>query len=191
MCKNSESLTPIYFWFLQVLILWGALAAIILLSITPKSPIYTITDVRGNFSSLNQTSFIRNNSLIFNIEISNPNNRIGVYFDYIHMTLNHNGSTVGNEQHVPGFYQGFKWTTPCKVAVKADQKFLKWVAGGGTTELRVGLKTVVRKETDTICSHAEEIVSLKQTCGALGGLPSFGLNLVVFEPQIPPTTNMN
>ncbi|XP_015883649.3 NDR1/HIN1-like protein 3 [Ziziphus jujuba] len=146
MCKNSESLTPIYFWFLQVLILWGALAAIILLSITPNSPIYTITDVRGNFSLLNQTSFIRNNSLIFNIEISNPNNRIGVYFDYIHMTLNHNGSTVGNEQHVPGFYQGFKWTTPCKVAVKADQKFLKWVAGGGTTELRVGLKTVVRYE---------------------------------------------
>ncbi|KAF3451662.1 hypothetical protein FNV43_RR07758 [Rhamnella rubrinervis] len=157
--SSPESPTPIYLWFLQVLILWGAIAVVIWLSLPPKTPIYTITDVHSSWnytSQVHNSSFtIRNmssTSFIFNIKISNPNKRMGIYFDYVHLTLNHSGAIVGSK-YLTGFYQGFKWsTTSCKVVVDiSDQQFvMRGVAGAGgsstTTDFRVGLEAAIQYE---------------------------------------------
>lgn len=144
---NSESRTPIYLWFLQVLTVWGVTAKVIWLSLTPKTPISMITGVSGwNFTL--RTHNLSSSSFTLDIEISNPNKRMGVYFNYINVSLIHSGATIGNKS-LPGFYQGFKRTSSCKVVVNvSDQRFLGGVIAGtgGSTELKVGLEAAIQYE---------------------------------------------
>ncbi|KAK9267192.1 hypothetical protein L1049_009612 [Liquidambar formosana] len=109
---------------------------------------YTITNLyipalEGQNSTVHRNEVFRQNtSIIFNLEISNPNKGIGVYYDGINLTLYYTDAIVGVKS-MPAFYQGHKKTTLHKVLVNASQQFWRGIEGG-TLYLRVYLETAVK-----------------------------------------------
>ncbi|XP_057961701.1 protein NDR1-like [Malania oleifera] len=151
--SGISKVPSIYFWVFQGFILLGLASAVAWLSLIPKSPICTITDLHvpaldgheaRNYSTFHRHEIIRNTSLIFNLTVSNPNKGIGINFDDISVILGDSNGTRIWTVSVPGFYQGRKKATSLKLEVPINQQFLRGVTGAGTTGLKIDLHTAVR-----------------------------------------------
>ncbi|XP_022714602.1 NDR1/HIN1-like protein 2 [Durio zibethinus] len=94
----------------------------------------------GKYSTFHRrsNSSHQNISIILEIEISNPNKKIGIYHDDIKVALHHNDSFIGNNS-IAGFHQGYSKTTFCEVKVNADQQ--SWE---GIMDRRVNLKICLK-----------------------------------------------
>lgn len=129
--KGSESPFAIYCWFIQVLIVLSLTAVVIWLSSRPRSPKFTITSVyipqTGN-QNFSQT--VGNNSLVFLLDITNPNNGMTICYVDISMKLHDGGFLVGNKS-VEAFCQGQRKTVTEEVLVNFDQQFMRANVGGG------------------------------------------------------------
>ncbi|XP_038689017.1 protein NDR1-like [Tripterygium wilfordii] len=124
--SNSKSLVSLCCFVLQVVIVLCMSSVVIWLSLRPKIPVYKVTNAyapaldRWNSTfHLNRVS--KNNSISLQLEISNPNKRIGVYYNEINVTLCSGKSVIGTKT-LPGFFQGYRNSTAAKVLVDADQK---------------------------------------------------------------------
>ena len=148
----------VYIWLLQVVIVLISSSVVVWLVLIPKSPIYIITNVHipalhgrnstshvhlSTSNGMNSTShLIGNISIHLNLEFSNPNKKMGIYYNYIYITLYYSDAHIGSKS-LPGFYQGYKNTTTYEVIVNADKQFLKGITDE-TTGLRVCLESAVK-----------------------------------------------
>lgn len=144
--NTSKTNFPIYCWFIQFVIVLSLTSLVIWQSLIPKSPILAIRDILiltslGQNSTLQHESLLCNTSLIFNLEITNPNKGIGIYYDNINMILFRSNLVVGTKS-MPAFYQGHKKVTSLEVLVNADQKHCKGIPSGNI-DLRVAAKTAI------------------------------------------------
>lgn len=89
---------------LVVLVLWKVLH--------PKLPTYNVDNVHFSYSTGttgSPPSYVLNTDTIFDMELTNPNTKIGIYYDQIKLNLKLFGMVIGN-QIIPPFYDGYKVT---------------------------------------------------------------------------------
>lgn len=149
MVQHRTSASSTFLWLLQVVIVSIFTALLIRYSLTPKAPIFIITN--ANASELNSKDFtlhhngssIRSTSYIINIEISNPNKRMGIYFNEIHLSIHHGGSPL-DQTTLPGFYQGFKKTTLHEVEFHTDHQQVARGLFTGAETLLFNLETAIK-----------------------------------------------
>ncbi|KAF8414085.1 hypothetical protein HHK36_002084 [Tetracentron sinense] len=138
----------IYVWLLQVIIVLALASTVIWLSLQPKSPLYTIADVYVPALDVRNTTFPRggvgrNSTIIFNVQISNPNKGIGIYYDEINFTLYYSEAVMG-VCSIPSFYQGHSKTTQSEVSVHTQKQFWEAISNGTVVDFMVDLAAVVR-----------------------------------------------
>lgn len=149
--EETKSKISVLLWLCQVVIVWVLISVLIWLCLKPISPVYMITNAYvPALNQHNSTEPIRNNSVVnLNFELSNPNERIGIYYNDIIITLYYKDTVIGTNS-LAGFYQGYKKATSYGVLVNAtdDHQLLRrGVLTGNTTTvemIRVCLKTAVR-----------------------------------------------
>ena len=132
-------------WFLQVVVVIGLSLAAILLCLTPKSPIYTITYAYiPTLDGRNSTSLrAGNTSVLLNLQFSNPNKKMGIFYSNINITFYYRHAVIGSKT-LPAFYQGYKNATVYEVTMNAADKRLWKGVTNATTGLRVCLENVVK-----------------------------------------------
>ncbi|XP_041026849.1 NDR1/HIN1-like protein 6 [Juglans microcarpa x Juglans regia] len=149
----SESESSLCCLFFQVLIILGFFSVVIWVSVTPKSPIYLITNAYiPAFDARNSTSNHSHNTPFFlNLDFFNPNEKMSIYYSDICITLYYSTSSSTDADHLigssslPGFYQGYKETTPYEVVVNADQQLWKGNnITNGTKEFKVFMENDVK-----------------------------------------------
>ncbi|KAL3850840.1 hypothetical protein ACJIZ3_012722 [Penstemon smallii] len=137
----------IYCWFFCVVTILSLLGVVAWLSLIPRNPRFRISNVNfpslnpGNISTTRNVS-VQNNSLLFGLEIYNPNERMGIYYNSISLHLYRAGGVIGTNS-TPGFYQGYKDTTLVKLLIRNNQEFWQERRGGGV-EFTVRVETEVR-----------------------------------------------
>lgn len=132
-------------WVFQVVTVMALSSAAIWVCLTPKAPIYIITDAYiPALDVRNSTSLhTRNTSILLNLEFSNPNKKMAIFYNNINVTLYYRDAIIGSNS-LPGFYQGYKNTTKYEVLVKANHKHLPKGVTNATIVLRVCLENVVK-----------------------------------------------
>ena len=147
-------------WYFQAVIILGSLVVIIWMSLIPKCPVSTISNVyTPALDGWNSTAFRKNESvpapphkndsawnisIIFSLQITKPNKGIGIYYSDLYFTLYNSNASLG-VNCLPAFYQGHKKTVTFHVLVNVDQQFWRGIIVR-KRDLRVGLKTVIRYE---------------------------------------------
>ncbi|KAG6638947.1 NDR1/HIN1-like protein 6 [Carya illinoinensis] len=143
----SESESSLCCLFLQVLIVLGFFSVVIWVSVTPKSPIYLITNAYiPALDAWNSTSnYSHNTSFFLNLEFFNPNEKMSIYYSDICINLYYSSTDalVGSSS-LPGFYQGYKKTTPYEVFVNADKQLWKGNITNGTKEFKACMENDVQ-----------------------------------------------
>ncbi|KAM7500915.1 hypothetical protein LguiA_025329 [Lonicera macranthoides] len=145
--KISKSSFHVYWWFFQVVCILSLVSVVIWLTLTPRNPVFYITNVHITTSETLNSTVHRNRvgqnaSLIFNLETYNPNKGFGIHYEEINITFHYNEFVVGMKS-APSFYQGFKETSIHKVEVNTEEENWRGIPGG-KTELRVAVETAVR-----------------------------------------------
>ncbi|KAL8468871.1 hypothetical protein ACS0TY_031906 [Phlomoides rotata] len=137
----------IYFWFFCLFTVLSLAGVVSWLSLTPRNPHFrlsgsqfTILDsknhsVRGNIS-------VPNNPLILNLEVFNPNKRMGIYYSDISIELYTGGALVGANT-TPAFNQGYKNTTVLQILIQPREEFWQ-VMNGGNVDFLMRVETAVR-----------------------------------------------
>ncbi|KAI3456409.1 hypothetical protein Pfo_013072 [Paulownia fortunei] len=144
--KLDKSRLGIYCWFFCVVTVLSLAGVVAWLSLTPKNPYFRISDARfpaidSNNHSTHRNLSVPNDSLIFDLEIFNPNKRMGIYYSGISLELYSGGGVVGTNS-TPAFYQGHKNTTLLQILIHASQEF--WQAmNGGNIDFTIRVETAV------------------------------------------------
>ncbi|KAL3643343.1 hypothetical protein CASFOL_014158 [Castilleja foliolosa] len=128
--KTARYNLAICCWLFCVFIVIGLAGIVAWLSLTPQNPNLRIS--RTNFP-------VQNSSMIFDLEVFNPNKRMGIYYSVINLELHTDGDVVGMNS-IPGFYQGYKNNTTLKLVINAGRKFWQ----GGDVDFMVRVKTDVK-----------------------------------------------
>ncbi|XP_054779075.1 protein NDR1-like [Prosopis cineraria] len=132
-----------YVWLLQFIGLLGLLALILWLSLRPRSPSYSI-----NFISIPQSSD-QNGSIVYNLEIENPNKESSISFDDIQLSFLYGDDQVA-QSTIGSFRQGPGKTNSVFQSVDANRGALKPIVNAisnATAELRAALMTRIRYKT--------------------------------------------
>ncbi|XAR53755.1 hypothetical protein NMG60_11022429 [Bertholletia excelsa] len=142
----SKTNFPIYCWFFQVVLVLGMASVVIWPSLVPKSPLFTIVSIQfpvtdGGYSTVHY-EIIQNTSLIFLLQISNPNKGISIYYNNINLALYQDKATLGTNT-VPGFYQGHKKSVIYNTPFDNGDQFQRGI-DSGIDDLRLCLDTTVR-----------------------------------------------
>lgn len=144
MCETKN----LYLWLLQVAALLGILALCLWLILRPRPPKYTIVDF-----SIPQSSLVnegQNGTILYHIEIENPNTDSSLYYDDILLTFYFGQDTVG-EKRIPAFHQGKGKTRHVVDFVNANPRvwksFVNALTSNAKTELKVGLLSRIRYKT--------------------------------------------
>ncbi|KAK9155848.1 hypothetical protein Sjap_003328 [Stephania japonica] len=115
-CRDHFSLCA---WILEVLIVWILIFLLICLVSQPKAPNFSITNFYSPPLDLTNTTQIINSTnghdpqytiATFNLQITNPNKAIRVYYQDLNVSLHYNNWAVG-EVCVLGFEQVHKNST--------------------------------------------------------------------------------
>ncbi|XP_043689430.1 protein NDR1-like [Telopea speciosissima] len=164
-------------------------------SLRPKTPIYTIVNFYVpalDVKNITSPVATKNQSLFIDMEISNPNKGIGIYYNQMSLTFYYGEAIVGLSS-IASFYQGHNKTTRREVRVTGDQKLWKWASRpilNGTVDLTVGLVSPIRYKTFQFKSmpHLMELKAHVHlgSDGKIYGL-DFGLDLGPdFDPDLGP-----
>ncbi|XP_038895943.1 uncharacterized protein LOC120084116 [Benincasa hispida] len=145
--RYSNCERSIYIWFLQVLTILGLVSLAIWATLTPKTPIFTISNMDLK-PYQNDTILARNSSsLALNVTISNTNRMVGIFFDELNITIGcKNESIIGSRswsRSVSGFYLGHKSSDLEEVDLGVENNGLL-LCGNVDYYLRVRLETGVR-----------------------------------------------
>ncbi|KAF5195289.1 Ndr1-like [Thalictrum thalictroides] len=146
MGKGSKPHIDIYLWLLQIIIVL-ALASLVIIWVClhPKTPTYTILDFYiPALDDSNNSTVNRNSTIIFNLQISNPNKGIGIYYDQANVSIQQAGNQDIGGSFIPCFYQGHKKSTRREVTVNALEQFWKTDLNSTLVDLILRLKTEVR-----------------------------------------------
>ncbi|XP_010267888.1 PREDICTED: protein NDR1-like [Nelumbo nucifera] len=133
-------------WLIQVVVLSGLLALVLWLALRPKNLTYTVISFSLPATSPVDPGDAQNSAISFDLEIENPNNGYGIYYNGINMTLYYNDDILG-ETFLPDFYQGKGKTKKISQSINADGRFLKKIftaISNATAETRLGLATRIR-----------------------------------------------
>ncbi|KAK8524360.1 hypothetical protein V6N13_015388 [Hibiscus sabdariffa] len=143
MCETKN----FYLWLLQVIGLLGLLALCLWLALRPRSPTYTIV----NFSvpAANDNNASDHGTIQYGLDIQNPNEDSGIYYDDIFLEFYYGEDKVGNRT-IPSFYQG-KYKTH-RVIDHVDVETRLWTGlrkamMNTTAELRADLSTKIKYKT--------------------------------------------
>ncbi|XP_059639592.1 protein NDR1-like [Cornus florida] len=148
--KISKTHLDIYWWLFQVVIVLGLACVVVWLSLIPKIPIFTVTninipaalDIQNSTLGGTEVVVVNNISVFFNLEISNPNRGVGIYYHHIHATVYYNNSVLGMKS-IPAFYQRHKKARLTDVLVNVDQKLWRKNASGHI-DFKMALETAVK-----------------------------------------------
>ncbi|KAK8330639.1 hypothetical protein V6Z12_A10G018500 [Gossypium hirsutum] len=143
MCETKS----FYFWLLQVIGLLGILALCLWLAMRPKSPNYTI--VNFSIPGANTSNESDHGSIQYELDIENPNQDSGIYYDDIFLMFYHGEDKVGSKA-IPSFYQGKDKTRQVIDQMDVETRFwtvLRKAILNATAELRVDLSTKIRYNT--------------------------------------------
>ncbi|KAB2007265.1 hypothetical protein ES319_D10G016900v1 [Gossypium barbadense] len=143
MCETKS----FYLWLLQVIGLLGILALCLWLAMRPKSPNYTI--VNFSIPGANTSNESDHGSIQYELDIQNPNQDSGIYYDDIFLVFYHGEDKVGRKT-IPSFYQGKDKTRQVIDQVDVETRFwtvLRKAIMNATAELRVDLSTKIRYNT--------------------------------------------
>ena len=143
MCETKN----FYLWLLQIVGLLGLLALCLWLALRPKSPNYTII----NFSvpAINDRNASDHGIIQYELDIENPNQDSGIYYDDIFLIFYHGLKAVGNNT-IPSFYQGRDRNRQVLDHLDVDTSLwtaLRKAILNSTAELRVDLSTKVKYKT--------------------------------------------
>ncbi|KZV55185.1 hypothetical protein F511_12772 [Dorcoceras hygrometricum] len=105
------------------------------LSLTPRNPRFQIS---FESSSMNQST---DKHLLFNLRISNPNKRMGIFYSGITLNLYEGCCRVIGTNSTPPFYQGYKNTTSLDILIHATTQ---QGSSDGNIDHIVGVHTDVR-----------------------------------------------
>ncbi|KAL6573889.1 hypothetical protein OROHE_001431 [Orobanche hederae] len=144
--KITKSQLGMYFWFFCVVTVLCLAGVVVWLSLNPKNPNIRISnlhfpparDSKNQSSHRNASVSVQNESIIIDLEIFNPNKRMGIYYSVISLELYRSGGVVGTNS-IPAFYQGYKNTMMLRIPIHAGREFWQGVNGMDFT---------VRVETD-------------------------------------------
>ncbi|XP_068644970.1 protein NDR1-like [Aristolochia californica] len=145
----SES-RRIYLWLVEVVLLFGLIGTLLWLSLTPKKPTYTLVGLeilalRNRNATHGSSKSSANISL--ELEIRNPNKKIGIYYEATHVTLFYGDHGVG-QIVIGSFYQRGREIRREKQSVKAEKPFwravFRAVSNRTTADLRVDVTTFVK-----------------------------------------------
>ncbi|KAL2244891.1 NDR1/HIN1-like protein 2 [Sesamum indicum] len=143
--KLDRDQLGMYCWFFSVVTVLSMAGVVSWLSLTPKNPGFRVSDARFPDSrnhSMHLNVSVPNNSIIFDLEISNPNKRMGIYYSGINLALFSGGGVVGTNS-IPAFYQGYRNTTLFQILIHASQQF--WQAtNAGKVDFMVRVETAVK-----------------------------------------------
>ncbi|KAL0442891.1 UNVERIFIED_CONTAM: hypothetical protein Slati_2011800 [Sesamum latifolium] len=143
--KLDRDQLGMYCWFFSVVTVLSLAGVVSWLSLTPKNPGFRISDLRfPDFKnhSIHLNVSVPNNSIIFDLEISNPNKRMGIYYSGINLALYRGGGVVGTNS-IPAFYQGYRNRTLFQILIHASQEF--WQATNvGKVDFVVRVETAVK-----------------------------------------------
>ncbi|XVF40655.1 hypothetical protein PTKIN_Ptkin01aG0131700 [Pterospermum kingtungense] len=135
-------------WLLQIVGLLALLALCLWLALRPKSPNYTIV----NFSvpAVNDSNSASDHGIIqYELDIENPNQDSGIYYDDIFLIFYHGTDTVASNT-IPSFYQRKDTTRQIIDHVDVDTRLwtaLRNAIMNATAELRVNLSTKIKYKT--------------------------------------------
>lgn len=137
----------IYFWFFCLFSVLCLAGVVSWLSLTPRKPHFRLSGAQfaildSKNHSVRSNVSVPNNPLIFNLEIFNPNKRMGIYYSDISIELYTGGALVGTNT-TPAFYQGYKNTTILQIPIQPRQEFWQ-VMNSGNVDLLMRAKTAVR-----------------------------------------------
>ncbi|XP_022777393.1 protein NDR1-like [Durio zibethinus] len=143
MCETKN----FYLWLLQIVGLLGLLALCLWLALRPKSPDYTIV----NFSvpAANDNNASGHGIIQYELDIKNPNEDSGIYYDDIFLIFYHGSDTVGKNT-IPSFYQGKDRNRQVVDHVDVDTRLwtaLRNAILNATAELKVVLSTKIKYKT--------------------------------------------
>ncbi|KAI3710434.1 hypothetical protein L2E82_40215 [Cichorium intybus] len=144
--KASESPFAIYCWFVQVLIVLSLTAVVIWLSTKPGNPKFTITAIHipqtgnRNITKIQENETVGNNSVVFDLEITNPNNGMTICYVEIDVRL-YNGGVLAGSKSLGSFCEGRKKTVTEEVLIDADR--VSRAGNGSHAGLRVTVETMV------------------------------------------------
>ncbi|XP_058071382.1 protein NDR1-like [Magnolia sinica] len=142
-----------YLWMAQVLFLMGVIALLLWVSLSPKRPTYTIIHLsvpalNGRNTTLPVDDASMNTTVDFWLEITNPNNESGIYYDDINITIYFDDENVGATT-ISSFNQGYEKSIRPE-SVYTNRRFSKAVyraVSSGTMDLKVGVATKFRNKT--------------------------------------------
>ncbi|XP_021642127.1 NDR1/HIN1-like protein 2 [Hevea brasiliensis] len=183
--KDTKAQLSVYLWFLQVFVVLASISYLIWICLTPKYPIYTITSVNiplshGSNSTLHHQRVAPNTSIILLLQISNPNQGLGIYCDDIHLALHYNDSVIGNKS-LQGFYEGYGENISLRVPVNPSHKFWFWRGTTSSINVRVSLKNRIKfkyKIFRTVTKHHQIDVEASLPIGLNGKiLGNLNINL--------------
>ncbi|KAK4398987.1 UNVERIFIED_CONTAM: hypothetical protein Sradi_6006300 [Sesamum radiatum] len=144
--KLDRDQLGMYCWFFSVVTVLSLAGVVSWLSLTPKNPGFRISDARFPDSknhSVHLNGSVPNDSIIFDLEISNPNKRMGIYYSGINLALYRAAGGVVGTNSIPAFYQGYRNTTLFQILIHASQEF--WQATNvGKIDFKVRVETAVK-----------------------------------------------
>ncbi|PIN03120.1 hypothetical protein CDL12_24362 [Handroanthus impetiginosus] len=156
-------------------------AVVVWLSLTPKNPSFRVLgshipslDSRNHSTHGNVS--LPNDSLVFDLEIFNPNKRMGIYYSDIKFGVYRAGDGVVGTNSTPGFYQEHKSTTLLKIAIHGSREFLEAKKGGNTdfiikVETSVMFRIIKWKTKEHHIAYEEQFNDVKMS---LNGTVSAG-----------------
>ncbi|KAL7130218.1 hypothetical protein ABFS83_13G119600 [Erythranthe nasuta] len=180
--KIDKNQLDFFCWFFCVVTILSLAGFVAWLSLIPRSPIFKISDAHfpspdsQNHSTRSNIS-VPNRPLIFNLEIFNPNKRMGIYYSGINMELYSGGDGGGvvGRNSTPGFYQGHKNTTLLQIVIQANQEIWPRGSGGNLDFVRFKTGVVFRiikwktKLRQIACDEQFSIEKVNNNGTVLGG----------------------
>lgn len=110
--RGRSSCCCCFIWLCSILatitVILGFAVLIFWLVVQPRAPKYQVDNVR--IDGLDFTSNTLTTVTTFQVMARNPNKKIGIYYDRIHVKVETDGLNLG-EGDLPTFYQGHKNTT--------------------------------------------------------------------------------
>ncbi|GFZ03189.1 hypothetical protein Acr_15g0017970 [Actinidia rufa] len=91
---------------------------------------------------LHRGELIANTSLVFNLQVSNPNKGMGIYYNEIYITLYMRDVSIGTKS-ILAFYQPHKKSFRYDVQINAGKQFWRGI-GNGFVDLRLVVETAVK-----------------------------------------------
>uniref|UniRef100_A0ACD5UL17 Uncharacterized protein n=1 Tax=Avena sativa TaxID=4498 RepID=A0ACD5UL17_AVESA len=136
-------------FILTLVLVAGIILFVLWLSLRPHRPKFTLTDF--SIPSLNRQSGAANLPVKFTVNEHNPNQKIGIHFDYVYGSLYHDDELIASGRFADPFFQLPKGDTPVEGELIAsgptptDQAWPRFAAevGAGSVPLRLVLNSTV------------------------------------------------